>query len=198
MIFLEKNMIGIRWHSRAGHGAITAANALCEIVGENTEYNGQSFPDFGAEKRGAAVVVYNRFSKEEIVENHHVQHPNIVVFLDTSLINKDELSYEDILEGMPADGALIINTAQKKTKFSEKFSGTIFHVDATEISESEIGRNIPNVPILGALLKVSGLMKIEKFLPALEAFLSKSLPPKIVEGNLVALKRGFEESYQVA
>ncbi len=191
-------MIGIRWHSRAGHGAITAANALCEIVSNNTDYEGQAFPDFGAEKRGAAVVVYNRFSKNNIRENHHVQNPDIVVFLDTSLINPDELSYEEILHGMPDSGNLILNTAQSKTQFSEKFVGKVFHVDATKISEEEIGRNIPNVPILGALLKVSGLMSLEDFLPALETFLSSALPPKVVAGNLIAMKRGYDEVVEIS
>jgi pyruvate ferredoxin oxidoreductase gamma subunit len=195
---MKKNKnLGVRWHSRAGHGAITAANALCEIVAAYTDLSAQAFPDFGAEKRGAPVVVYNRFSLEEIRENHHVQRPDIVVFLDTSLINPDELSYEDILEGIQEEGNVIINTHQEKTQFSQKFSGKVFHVDATEISETEIGKNIPNVPMLGALLKVSGLMSVEAFLPALEKFLAKGLPPKIVEGNLIALKRGFEEVKEV-
>lgn len=185
--------LGIRWHSRAGHGAITAANALCEIIDANTKWETQSFPDFGAEKRGAPVIVYNRFSQGEIRETHHIQNPNIVVFFDTSLINEDELSYEDILKGIDKNGNLIINTSQTRTKFSDKFSGSVFHIDATEISETEIGRNIPNVPILGALLKVSGLMSLEDFLPPLEQYLLKALPAPIVAGNLVAFKRGFEE-----
>jgi len=193
-----ENTLGIRWHSRAGHGAITAANALCEIIDANTDWETQSFPDFGAEKRGAPVIVYNRFSKGEIRETHHIQHPDIVVFFDTSLINEDELSYEDILEGITnnAEGNLIINTAQKRTQFSEKFAGSVFHIDATDISEAEIGRNIPNVPILGALLKVSGLMGLEEFLPPLEKYLLKALPEKIVAGNLVAFKRGYAEVVQ--
>ncbi len=185
--------LGIRWHSRAGHGAITAANALCEIVSNNTEWETQSFPDFGAEKRGAPVIVYNRFSQEKIRENHFIQNPDIVVFFDTSLINQDELSYQDVLKGINEDGNLIINTAQKKTQFSNKFSGSVFHIDATKIAETEIGRNIPNVPILGALLKISGLMSLEDFLPSLETYLSKALPLPIVAGNIVAFRRGYEE-----
>lgn len=195
--FLYIGMLGIRWHSRAGHGAITAANALCEIVADNTNLFTQSFPDFGAEKKGAPVVVYNRFSEEKISETHHIQHPNIVLLLDASLINANELSYEDVLDGIQDDGNLIINTLQERTQFSEKFKGTVWHLKATPIAENEIGRNIPNVPMLGALLKVSGLIDLEKFLPPLEAYLAAHLPPKIVEGNLKALQRGFNEVTKV-
>ena len=185
-------MFEIRWHSRAGHGAITAANALCEIIDANTDLVAQSFPDFGAEKKGAPVVVYNRFDDKRILDSHHVQEPDMVLLLDTSLINENELSYEIVLDGLKNEGALVLNTIQKRTKFSDMHKGDVYHLDATTISKEEIGRNIPNVPMLGALLKISGLTTLETFLPPLEEYLSAHLPSKVVEGNLRAMKKGFE------
>lgn len=190
-------MIGIRWHSRAGHGAITAANALCEIIAEHTEMYAQSFPDFGAEKKGAPVVVYNRFSPKKIQETHHIQAPDIVLLLDTSLINPNELSYEDILDGIEKNGSLILNTKQDKTQFSKKFEGSVWHLDATTLSTEAIGRNIPNVPMLGALIKVSELIDVEIFAGHLHAFLSQVFPEKIVEGNIKALRLGYENVKKV-
>lgn len=190
-------MLGIRWHSRAGHGAITAANALCEIIAANTDLNAQSFPDFGAEKKGAPVVVYNRFSEERILETHHIEQPNIVLLLDTSLINPNELSYDIILDGLQSNGSLILNTKQDRTKFSDQFAGDVYHLDATTISVEEIGRNIPNVPMLGALLKVSGLTDFDTFAQPLKKYLLQALPPKIVDGNIIALKRGYDSAQKV-
>lgn len=183
--------LAIRWHSRAGHGAITAANAFCEIVAEHTDLFAQAFPDFGAEKKGAPVLVYNRFSSEKILGAHVVESPDIVLLLDTSLINENELSYADVLKDLSPNGTLILNTKQKTTQFNTLFSGTIFHIDATEIAESEIGKNIPNVPMLGALVACLGLMPHDDFLPLLKAYLSGSLPSAVVEGNLKAFSRGF-------
>ncbi len=182
--------ISIRWHSRAGLGAITAANALCEIIGKYTEFHAQSFPDFGSEKRGAPVVAYNRFSSKKIEENHHVMNPNIALLLDTTLINATELDYIDVIENISDD--LLINTAQEKTKFSDKFAGNVWHLDASKISKEAIGRNIPNVPMLGALIKVSGLTDIENFTLHLTEFLGKVFSQKIVDGNIKALKLGYE------
>jgi len=187
---MNKRDISIRWHSRAGLGAITAANALCEIIGKYTEYHSQSFPDFGSEKRGAPVVAYNRFSSEKIEANHHVEQPEIALLLDTTLINPTELDYSDVTKDISED--LLINTAQKQTKFSEKFSGNVWHLDATAISKEAIGRNIPNVPMLGALIKVSGLTDIETFAEHLTTFLGKAFPQKIVDGNILALRKGYE------
>lgn len=187
---MHKKDISIRWHSRAGLGAITAANALCEIIGKHTEYHAQSFPDFGSEKRGAPVVAYNRFSSHKIEETHHVTAPQIALLLDTTLINPTELDYENVIENISND--LLINTAQEKTKFSEKFTGKVWHLDATSISKEAIGRNIPNVPMLGALIKVSALTDIETFALYLTEFLGKTFPQKIVDGNIKALRKGYE------
>jgi len=187
---MKKKEVSIRWHSRAGLGAITAANALCEIIGKYTEYHAQSFPDFGSEKRGAPVTAYNRFSVEKILENHHVEQPEIALLLDTTLINQTELDYSDILEGISED--LLINTAQEKTQFSDKFSGNVWHLDATAISKEVIGRNIPNVPMLGALIKVSKLTDIETFSAHLTEFLGKTFSQKIVDGNIEALRLGYD------
>lgn len=184
--------LGIRWHSRAGHGAITAANAFCEIVSVHTTLHAQAFPDFGAEKKGAPVLVYNRFSEEPILGAHVVVSPDIVLLLDSSLINPNELSYEDILKGLGEKGILIINTKQSTTKFASLFSGKIIHIDATQIAEQEIGRNIPNVPMLGALVAISGIMNHDEFLPHLKEYLSHDLPAPIVEGNLKAFSRGYQ------
>lgn len=189
--------LGIRWHSRAGHGAITAANALCEIIAATTTLHSQAFPDFGAEKKGAPVLVYNRFSSQKILGAHLVEVPDIVLLLDTSLINPNELSYEDIIKGLSSQGTLLLNTKQLSTKFSSLFLGNIVHLDATKIAEEEIGKNIPNVPMLGALVALSGLMTHDIFLPHLKTYLSAGLPENIVEGNLKAFSRGFFEAQKI-
>jgi len=182
--------ISIRWHSRAGLGAITAANALCEIIGKYTSLHAQSFPDFGSEKRGAPVVAYNRFSHKKIEENHQVMNPNIALLLDTTLINENELDYDDVIENISDD--LLINTSQKRTKFSGKFHGNVWHVDASQISQDAIGRHIPNVPMIGALIKISNLIDINNFAIHLSEFFSDVFSQEIIEGNIKALKLGYE------
>lgn len=191
-------MYEIRWHSRAGQGAITVANALCEIVGmAHPDLHAQAFPDYGAEKKGAPVVVFNRFSESEILPRNHIESPNLVVLLDTTLINESELSYEHILEGTTENSTLLLNTKQDKTKFSDKFSGNIYHIDATGIATDEIGKNIPNVPMLGALILISTLSPFEVFTDKLKEYLLNGLPAKIVEGNMRAFLRGAREYKKV-
>ena len=182
----------IRWHSRAGQGAVTAAEFVGNALGQ-MGYSTLNFPNFGAEKRGAPVEVFNRVSKIEKIENPaHPTTPDIVILMDPSLVGA-ELSYEEIVKGLKSTGMLIINTGQKeKSKFAELFSGEIFHVPATDIAMDTIGRNIPNVAMVGALTKVLGL-DFEKIAQFLRIDLLKVFPVAIVEENLEGFERGYKE-----
>jgi len=183
--------LSIRWHSRAGQGAITVSVALAEILGNHGKFV-QSFPDFGAEKRGAPVVVFNRIADEKIEDVSHPTEIDAAVLLDTSLISSCEIPVEKLLEGLKNNGILLINSRQKKIKMGVGAT-KVFGIAASEIAIAEIGKDIPNVPILGALVRILELAKLEDFAAKLEKYLSSHLPPEIVAGNLKAFKKGFEE-----
>jgi len=181
----------IRWHSRAGQGAITVANALVEILGAHGK-TVQSFPEFGAEKRGAPVLVFNRIGDSEIRDTSKPRSPEIVILLDSSLVASDEVSATEVLAGLPVDGKLLINTAQENVAFASDVTH-VWRLDASKIAMDEIGRDIPNVPILGALLKIAELADLESFQKELASYLSRGLPKKVVAGNMKAFERGFTE-----
>lgn len=183
--------LAIRWHSRAGQGAITASSVLAEILGEQGQFV-QSFPDFGAEKRGAAVVVFNRISREKIFDASQPEKIDMVVLLDTTLVESCEVPLSKLLEGLDREGYFLINTS--KTSFTAPGSfKNIFALDASDIATTEIGKDIPNVPILGALVCLLNLAKVNDFILPLEKHLRRSLPPELVEGNLRAFERGYQE-----
>lgn len=190
--------IAVRWHSRAGQGAITASAALAEILGKPACRQAghgkevQSFPDFGAEKRGAPVVVFNRISaKSKLVDVSHPRTIDAVVLLDTTLIASCEVTLAELLQGLQSDGILLVNTAQKSLKVPT--SAQVFSLDASAIAVREIGKDIPNVPILGALVNILKLAESTDFAKELEQYLSVHLPPEVVQGNLQAFRRGFDE-----
>lgn len=188
---LEK--YSIRWHSRAGQGAVTAAGFFAEAM-EQFGYKVQSFPDFGAEKRGAPVVVFNRISKVDMVldDPAHLTHIDMAILVDPTLVGA-ELEYEDVLNGLNEDGILFINTAKTEASgFNERFKGKIFHLNATQIALDTIGRNIPNVAMIGGLTSVLQI-DFEKMKNALKEHLSHFFPENLVEKNLVGFDRGNEE-----
>jgi pyruvate ferredoxin oxidoreductase gamma subunit len=62
-------MLEIRWHSRAGQGAVTGAKGLGDVVA-NTGKEVQAFAFYGSAKRGAAMTAYNLTSAIRHT-NHH-------------------------------------------------------------------------------------------------------------------------------
>jgi len=191
-VMLFKNL-SIRWHSRAGQGAVTAANFLGEALGE-LGMEILSFPDFGAEKRGAPVIVFNRFSEKKgtPLDPAQPRQIDLVVLLEPSLVGA-ELSHEEILKGLKSDGTLVINTEKAEpSKFAEKFGGKIVHVPATKIARETLGKNLPNVAMIGALAEILEL-PAEKIKKLLEKNLEKVFAKSVVEKNLVGFQRGKTE-----
>ena len=71
--------------------------------------------------------------------------------------------------------------------------GKLYTVDATGIAIAEIGRPIPNAPMLGALIKVSGLLRLETVVDEIKRKFSHGFRPEVLEGNVRAINRAHEE-----
>lgn len=182
----------IRWHGRGGQGAKTAA-LLFGDAALSSGKNIQAFPEYGPERMGAPVASYNRLSDDPITTHCAITNPQIVVILDPTLMGK-----VDVTEGLPQDGSIIVNTKDSPAKIREvlKLKGAkVYSVDASGISKETIGRDIPNTPMLGALIKVSAFLNLEQVLKDTEEKLSKKFKgkPEIVKGNIEAIKRAYSE-----
>lgn len=194
---MKQKELNIRWHSRAGQGAVTAANFFAEGLNK-IGYKTQAFPDFGAEKRGAPVVVYNRVSKSDKIldDPAHLRHLDLVVLLDPTLVG-NELTYEDVLQGLKPEEILVINTSKTKPSvFNEKFKGKVYHLNATVIALDTIGRNVPNVAMVGGLTKILELDQ-DQMKTILKDHLLTFFPEKIVNKNMEGFDRGFSEVIEI-
>ncbi len=69
-----------------------------------------------------------------------------------------------------------------------------YTLDATQVSMDTIGRNIPNTPMIGALIAATGLLELDELLEDTRRKLSKKLrPPEVVDKNMEAIKRAYRE-----
>ncbi len=181
----------IRWHGRGGQGTVTAAKTLGESMIETPLYF-QAFPEYGPERMGAPVKAYNIISTNRIFTHCPVVNPNVVVVVDPSLIYS-----ENFLDGATEDAAVILNSEKDPGTIREelKISGRkIYTVDANKISLEALGRVIPNTPMLGAVLRVTGVLPLDVFLNHVKhTFAHKKFSEKVINGNLTAIKRAFEE-----
>jgi len=183
----------IRWHGRGGQGAKTAALLLGDAAMSLGKFI-QAFPEYGPERMGAPVASFNRISSEPITIHYGITEPNVVLVLDPTLIGSI-----DVTKGLSNDGVIIVNTSSspKEIRALTKFNGgKVFTVDASKISKESIGKDIPNTPMLGALIKATGLLDFDHMIEDLKKKLAKKFAskPEVIEGNLKAVKRAFDEA----
>jgi pyruvate ferredoxin oxidoreductase gamma subunit len=180
----------IRWHARGGQGAKTAATFLAEAAIGAGKFS-QGFPDYGPERMGAPMRGFTRISDHPIRLHSAIEEPDTVIVLDDTLLDT-----VNVCEGLSENGTLIINTNQEPqaVRGKLKWSGKrLFVVDASKIALDEMGRPIPNTPMLGALVKVSNTLTLDVLLEDIKKKFSKKFKAQVVEGNLRAIKRAYEE-----
>lgn len=180
----------IRWHGRGGQGVVTAGKLLAEVALGTDQYF-QAFPDYGPERMGAPIRAFTRLSDEPIRIHSQIEEPNVVLVLDPTLLGS-----VPVTEGLVEDGVLLVNSPKSPddvravTGFR---TGRVCTVDASHIAIEEMGREITNTPMLGALVEVTGLVEMEALTEELRSWFGKKISEEAIEANLRAMKRAAEE-----
>lgn len=185
-----RDLIEIRWHSRGGQGAKTGALVLAEAAMDEGKYI-QGFAEYGPERMGAPMKAYNRISSSPITVHCGITNPNVVTVLDTTLIGR-----VDVTEGLSEDGIVVVNSPESPADMRSLLGiqeRSVFTVDASKIARDNIGRDIPNTPMIGAILKATNMMDVEGVAKSIRKKLGSKLKPEIVEGNVRAIKQAYEE-----
>jgi pyruvate ferredoxin oxidoreductase gamma subunit len=184
--------VEIRWHGRGGQGAKTACLLLADVC-FNSGKEVQGFPEYGPERMGAPITAYNRISDTPNLVHSNIYYPDYVVVVDETLLES-----VNVTAVLSEKGAIIVNTTRTPSQVRrdlDGYKGRVCTVDAASISLETIGKNIPNTPMLAAVVKISGLVKKEKFLKDMEESFNHKFrtKPEVVEGNMKALIRSMKE-----
>lgn len=180
----------IRWHARAGQGAVTAAKLVAETALDLDRYM-QAMPEYGPERMGAPIQAFTRISDVPIEIHNNIENPSVVVVLDESL-----LPIVDVARGLTSEGAIIVNTCSTPAQVRATLGlegGTVATVDATGISMETLKRDMPNTPMIGALARVSGLFTLEQVRDHVAKTFGKKFAQDIIDANLEAVTRAYEE-----
>lgn len=184
------DIIEIRWHGRGGQGAVTASEILAEAALEEGKYF-QAFPDYGPERMGAPIRAYTRISSSPIRQHCQVTDPDAVVVLDPTLVG-----VVDFTDGVKEGGVLVVNTIASPAELKTQLGfdrGKVFTVDATRIALDTIGRNIPNTPMIGALLKALEVVSKESVREEIGKRLGARGGKEMAEANIQAFERAYNE-----
>lgn len=176
----------VRWHGRGGQGCWTASTVLA-LAALSEGKSVQSFPEFGPERMGAPVQAFTRISDKKIRMHCNIYRPNAVVVLDPTLLGRS------VVEGLVEGGALVVNTKStpSQVKSSLGIHGVkVWTVDASRIALEVLGREITNTPMIGALVKATGVVKIDSVISAVK----ERFPGELGEKNATVVRRAHDET----
>ncbi len=181
-------MYEIRWHARAGQGAVTAAKALADAALAEGKYI-QAFPDYGPERMGAPVTAFCRIDNQEIRLRDPVMHPHALIIQDPTLLHQI-----DLFSGLDPNGFILVNSTRSFEELGiGEFAGCfpehhIRAVAATEFALKHIGRPLPNAALLGGFAAMCGQIGFDSIAVAI----GEKFPGKIGEMNIAAAREAFE------
>lgn len=176
----------IKFHGRGGQGAVTSAEMMA-LAAINEGKFAQGFPTFGPERRGAPVMSFVRVDDEVPIRTRaEIVRADIVVVMDFTLLRA-----VNVAMGVKKGGIIIINTKRSVKEILDEFKLPlpVATVDASAIAMKFLGVNIVNTTMLGSVLKVKPLIRIE----ALEEPLKHRFGDKW-DKNYMAAKKAYEET----
>ncbi len=180
-------MFELRLHGRGGQGIVTAAELLVKAASIEGRW-GQSIPMFGAERRGAPVVAYARVSDKPIRVHSQIYEPDAVAVFDPKIIE-----IVNVISGLKNGGVIILNTSKSMRKLKLD-SYKVVTVDATKIAVNLklviAGFPIVNTAMTGAIVKATGLVKLESVITAIRNTWSR----EIADENVKAVETAYEEA----
>src|SRR5574339_577506 len=78
----------IRLHGRGGQGGVTCAKILAALYAKLGK-SVQAFGDYAGERSGAPVRAYTRVDDRPVTNRNKVYHPDHLLVLDPSLLDRD-------------------------------------------------------------------------------------------------------------
>jgi len=180
-------MFEIRVHGRGGQGVVTAAEMLSVAAFEEGRH-AQAFPSFGSERTGAPVVAFCRISDKEIRSREPIMAPDAVIIQDATLLHQI-----DVFAGLKQDGYVLLNSHHSLQELGlnelleDRRPERFCTLPATELGRKHVGRPIPNVPLIAGFAALSGTIKLESVILAI----NEKFKGKIAEGNIAAAEEAY-------
>lgn len=185
---MNKKIYEIIFYARAGQGAKSAAETLAQSAMKEGK-NVQAFPYYGPQRSGAPTRVYVKISESEIRSHEPVKSPDLLVIMDETL-----LETEYVKNKLKVSDKIIVNTSKNVEEVKKIICEDceIDVIDANGIAKELTGKEKPNGVILGKIVGVSGVVKLNGVIEEFTNIFKSKLSDDLVEQNILAIKKGFE------
>lgn len=146
----------IRFHGRGGQGMKTASR----IVGTASFIEGYFAQDcsvYGAERRGAPMMAFTRFSKEPILERGIIVSPDINIIADETLLSDHTAN---VFQGTYDETITMVNTHYPVSHVRETYgiAGEGVTIDVTGLVLKIIGKPILSSAAAASACKLTGMI----------------------------------------
>ncbi|HTU78406.1 MAG TPA: 2-oxoacid:acceptor oxidoreductase family protein [Solirubrobacteraceae bacterium] len=189
-------MFEVRIHGRGGQGVVTAAELL-SLAAFLEGLRAQAFPSFGSERMGAPVIAFCRIDTAAIRLREPIAEPDAVVVQDPTLLH-----HVDVFGGLRPEGFVLVNSTRTleqlglgelRTRMGtdqRRGGERLLTVPASEIARARLGRPIPNAALLGGLVALTGLVKLDSLMNAIGERFSGAA----AEGNRNAARDTYQRA----
>ncbi|MBU2634320.1 MAG: 2-oxoacid:acceptor oxidoreductase family protein [Nanoarchaeota archaeon] len=192
---MKKEIVEIRMHGRGGHGAKTAAHLLALAALDEGKYI-QAFPEYGPERAGAPVKTYVKIADKKIKSFSPIKHAEIVVIIDSSLINES-----DIIKTLGKDCVIIANCKldcevcndESCELYKIKSKYKTYSIEASDIAIQKLGKDIPNIVMLGALIKITNVVNKAHLINVIKDYFLEKIGKEKTEANILAFEEGYNK-----
>jgi 2-oxoglutarate ferredoxin oxidoreductase subunit gamma len=168
-----------------GQGVISLG-ALVANAGVVDKRHVTFFPSYGIAMRGGMASCTVIVSDQEI-GSPIVNEPSVMMVMD-------EASHEYFHDRVAAGGWLFVNSSLV-TKRSSRPDVHAVYVNATRIATGHGDVRMANMAMLGAVIRLTGLVSCGAVETAINNISSVKLS-KLIAKNMLVMKQGFEEAQQ--
>lgn len=186
----------IRFHGRGGEGVKLASRIVSRALFLGG-LNVQDSPLYGAERRGAPVVAFTRFSQGPIHERGYIEKPDMAVLMDPSLLTHPEAA---VLAGLEDTSLLLVNSTHTEHDLRERCQtlARVVTLDITSIALDLLGHQLLSAPMAGFTAKAAGLARWSQVAEAVQMELAEvGLTQDLIQRNLGATQRAYDAAPSV-
>jgi len=214
---LPEGSLSFRIHSVGGWGAITMGKNLALTAAELLDLHVKANPKYGSEKKGQPTVFFGTLAPEPVRLNCELRHVQVVLSPDPNVFR-----HTNPLAGLSDGGVFVIQSDRPAAEtwdslpaFAQReiaargirlFSLDAFRIAEEVASDRDLRYRMQGTAFLGAFFRAAPLAE-RRGLPEAELFRGIEtqvrkkfgrLGAAVVEENLRAIRRGFDELRAVA
>jgi len=185
----NKETFEVTIFARAGQGGKSLAESLAQAAVSEKKYV-QAFSVYGPQRSGAPTKAFVKISDNPIRNHEPVIDPDVVVVMDDVLV-----ATQDVGKNITENESVIVNTKKTEEEIRSQlkdFRGNIKAIDADGIAYDIIGQVQPNGVMLGKLVSVTEIVKLESITEQFKKIFEKKIGEELTQKNILAIEKGYD------